>query len=123
MRCALSLDARDGQRREALLHRISQFGALARKHLPITLSGTHIQPFIVGADADAVSLASHMQELGFDLRAVRPPTVPENTARLRIALTLNASWAETEAMVLALAEHGGRLGLNAHLSAAACATR
>ncbi len=123
VRCALSLNARDGQRREALLHRISQFGALAGKHLPIALSGTHIQPFIVGADADAVSLASHMQQFGFDLRAVRPPTVPENTARLRIALTLNASWAETEAMVLALAEHAEQLGLNAHLSGAVCATR
>lgn len=124
VRRALALNSSDARRRDDLLRRVAEFGELAQRHLPISpLSGTHIQPFIVGADADAVSLASAMQAQGFDLRAVRPPTVPENTARLRIALTLNASWAQTEAMVAALANQVQHMGLDSRQSQAVCATR
>ena len=44
-----------------------------------------IVPFLVGADRDAVALADRVAAAGLDVRAVRPPTVPEGTARLRIA--------------------------------------
>ena len=46
------------------------------------------------------SLAAAMQARGFDIRAVRPPTVPEGTARLRLSLTLNVDEAH-------VAAHGG----------------
>jgi 8-amino-7-oxononanoate synthase len=52
-------------------------------------SGSHILPVLIGADRDAVDVAAFVQSHGFDVRAVRPPTVPEGTARLRIAITLN----------------------------------
>jgi 8-amino-7-oxononanoate synthase len=45
---------------------------------------------ILGADERALSVARALVSDGFDVRAVRPPTVPEGTARLRISLTLNA---------------------------------
>jgi len=45
-----------------------------------------ILPFPVGENDAAVSLASTLQSAGFDVRAVRPPTVPEGTARLRIVV-------------------------------------
>lgn len=67
-------------------------------------SGTHIQPVIVGADRRAVALAKAMQEAGFDIRAVRPPTVPEGTARLRISLTLNVDEATVTAMARTLGD-------------------
>jgi 8-amino-7-oxononanoate synthase len=38
----------------------------------------------VGADAAAVRLAQSLQARGYDVRAVRPPTVPEGSARLRV---------------------------------------
>ena len=53
----------------------------------LTSSRSHILPVIVGADRKAVALAGSLQQRGFDVRAIRPPTVPEGTARLRIALT------------------------------------
>jgi 8-amino-7-oxononanoate synthase len=50
-----------------------------------------------------------MQAAGFDIRAVRPPTVPEGTARLRISLTLNVTEQDVEHMVAALEHELGRI--------------
>lgn len=49
--------------------------------------GTHIVPIIIGDDAECVSVAARLQRAGFDIRAIRPPTVPEGTARLRLSLS------------------------------------
>lgn len=61
-----------------------------------------IVPIPVGADAEAVLLAQTMQNLGFDVRAVRPPTVPEGSARLRITTGAHVSDAEVDALAAAL---------------------
>ncbi len=50
-------------------------------------SGTHIIPVILGRDEDAINAAQILQDNGYDIRAIRPPTVPEKTARLRISLS------------------------------------
>ncbi|MEK1925626.1 MAG: 8-amino-7-oxononanoate synthase [Rhizobium giardinii] len=52
-------------------------------------SGSQILPVIIGDNGRAVRIAARMRAEGFDIRAIRPPTVPEGTARLRIAITLN----------------------------------
>lgn len=57
-------------------------------HLP--MSGSQIVPLIVGEDAATMRLAAAVQAEGFDVRGIRPPTVPPGTARLRVSLTLNA---------------------------------
>ena len=59
---------------------------------------------IIGADRAAVAVAASLQRRGFDIRAIRPPTVPEGTARLRIALTLNVNEAIVAELFEALAE-------------------
>jgi 8-amino-7-oxononanoate synthase len=67
-------------------------------------SGSQIQPIIVGADTAATRLAAVLRDKGFDIRAIRPPTVPEGTARLRIALTLNVNEAAIDSLFAALAD-------------------
>ncbi len=46
----------------------------------------YIVPLILGADDDAVAAARQLQDAGFDIRAIRPPTVPLGTARLRVSI-------------------------------------
>lgn len=88
-RAALGLLQSQPERREMLWSRV----ALAEQvfgPLGVSISGSQILPLIVGDDARAMALAAGVQEAGFDLRGIRPPTVPQGTARLRIAITLNA---------------------------------
>lgn len=74
-----------------------------RRCCGIEPSGSHILPVIVGPDTAAVALAAALQHRGLDVRAIRPPTVPENTARLRIALTLNVDEAAVTSLFEAIA--------------------
>ncbi len=63
-------------------------------------SGSHILPVVIGDDGRTMEVASALQQRGFDVRGIRPPTVPTGTSRLRISLTLNVD----EAAVAALAD-------------------
>ncbi len=60
----------------------------------LMLSGTPIQPLLVGANADAVRLSKSLLQRGLLVPAIRTPTVPVNTARLRI--TLSAAHSEDD---------------------------
>ncbi|QDT13927.1 aminotransferase class I/II-fold pyridoxal phosphate-dependent enzyme [Planctomycetes bacterium K23_9] len=73
-------------------------------HVDETESGVPIIPILIGSDADAIKLSSQLRAKGFFVPAIRPPTVPEGTARLRVSL----SAAHTEQMVDELADaiHG-----------------
>jgi 8-amino-7-oxononanoate synthase len=68
------------------------------KRLGLTVSGSQIQPVIIGEDRRAVALAEALQARGYDIRAIRPPTVPEGTARLRLALTLHVTTADLDTL-------------------------
>lgn len=56
-------------------------------------SNSHIIPVLIGSNEQSLKVAHQMREAGYDVRAVRPPTVPEGTARLR--LTVRASMEES----------------------------
>ncbi len=57
------------------------------------LSGfeSQIMPVIIGADKPTMALANRLQNAGYDIRGIRPPTVPRHTSRLRISITLNVT--------------------------------
>lgn len=102
VRAALGLVRSAPQRREALWARVR----LAERLLApwgVIVSGSPILPLIVGDDAAAMALAARLQASGFDVRGIRPPTVPAGTARLRIAITLNAGDNDIRALAEALA--------------------
>jgi 8-amino-7-oxononanoate synthase len=67
-------------------------------------SKSQIVPYIVGDNARAMGLASRLQARGFDIRGIRPPTVPAGTARLRVSLTLNVTEDDVSDMLDALIE-------------------
>lgn len=69
----------------SLIHRF-RVGAQALG-LALTPSITPIQPLVLGADAAAVQASEWLWRQGFLVSAIRPPTVPEGTARLRITLS------------------------------------
>jgi 8-amino-7-oxononanoate synthase len=71
------------------------------------LCGSQILPLIVGDNGRAMALAAALQARGFDIRGIRPPTVPHGTARLRISLTNNVGEEDVRAMLDALAEETG----------------
>jgi 8-amino-7-oxononanoate synthase len=71
-------------------------------------SDSQIVPYIVGDNARAMKLASALQARGFDVRGIRPPTVPVGTARLRISLTLNVGESDVRSLFDALTEETGR---------------
>lgn len=79
----------DGQQqREKLARHIADFRR-GMTHYPgeLTDSGSAIQPLIVGDNARALRLAARLREEGCWATAIRPPTVPTGSARLRLTLT------------------------------------
>lgn len=79
----------DGQqRRETLAQRVAEFrhGASGLAY-PLSDSQSAIQPLIVGDNARTLQLAERLREQGCWVTAIRPPTVPAGTARLRLTLT------------------------------------
>ncbi|WP_114287780.1 8-amino-7-oxononanoate synthase [Candidatus Halocynthiibacter alkanivorans] len=65
---------------------------------------SQIIPMIIGADKLTMAIATRLQQRGFDIRGIRPPTVPRKTARLRISITLNTSPEQVSQMFAALSE-------------------
>jgi 8-amino-7-oxononanoate synthase len=85
---SLKLIERDEWRREALARHIAQLKqelqSLRWKLLP---SMTPIQSLLIGDSTEALRLSQQLRERGLLVPAIRPPTVPQNTARLRISLS------------------------------------
>jgi 8-amino-7-oxononanoate synthase len=98
VREALQILVDESSRRTRLERLTAYAGCQMQSRLAKKPSGSQILPVIVGDSGRAVSIAREMQAEGFDVRAVRPPTVPEGTARLRISITLNVDEEKIEAM-------------------------
>ncbi|ADJ27930.1 8-amino-7-oxononanoate synthase [Nitrosococcus watsonii] len=101
---SLRLIETESWRRDKLTRLIAQFrqGA-AQLGLRLMDSPTPIQPLLVGDAGAAVKLSERLLARGILVTAIRPPTVPEGSARLRITLTVAHSEAQVARLLEALA--------------------
>ncbi len=103
VREAMRIMADEPQRRDALRALVAHAERVLAPDGALP-SGSQILPLILHEDARTMAVASSLQAKGFDVRGIRPPTVPQGTSRLRISLTLNATAADVDALGAALSE-------------------
>lgn len=101
---ALALVEADPSIVRALHARIGEFRRACEAQGVAARSATAIQPVIVGDSARAVALSARLREAGLLVPAIRPPTVPQGTARLRISLSAVHTRVQVETLVSALAQ-------------------
>jgi 8-amino-7-oxononanoate synthase len=86
LEASLEVIAGEPERRERLLER-----ARYLRHRLGLEGDSQIVPIIIGENDRAVAVARELQAAGFDVRAIRPPTVPSGTARLRVTVNQGLS--------------------------------
>ncbi|MFG0539348.1 8-amino-7-oxononanoate synthase [Pseudomonas sp. YQ_5] len=102
---SLELLRRETWRREHLAALIRQFREGAQQMgLQLMDSPTPIQPIVIGDSAKALRLSRLLRERGLLVTAIRPPTVPAGSARLRVTLSAAHSEAQVQLLLNALAE-------------------
>lgn len=102
---ALALAREEGWRRQQLAEHIDFFRAgAAQLGLPLLPSDTAIQPLMLGSSEAVLAASAALARRGLWVAAIRPPTVPEGTARLRIVLTAGHDRAQVQQLLDALAE-------------------
>lgn len=101
---SLRVIAHEPEHRERLHANIATFRQYAQlAGLALTESQTAIQPVIIGESAPTIVLSRALFEQGFHVVAIRPPTVPQGTARLRITLSAAHQGSQIERLVDTLA--------------------
>lgn len=105
-RKSLEIAQRESWRRERVLALTARFRKAAREaQLPLLDSNTPIQPVVLGSSEAALQAQRELHQAGFRVVAIRAPTVPQGSERLRVTL----SAAHTEAQVDALVERLGHI--------------
>jgi 8-amino-7-oxononanoate synthase len=105
MRASLKLVRSEPWRRAKLASLVMRFRRNAmRAGLPLLESYTPIQPIRLGDNARTLAASAALQERGFLVGAIRPPTVPPGEARLRVTLSALHNDRDVDALVGALAE-------------------
>ena len=87
------IESKEGQARRAHLNQLIAIWhqELQLDHWQISSSMTPIQPLVLGSNAAALLASQQLDEAGYWIPAIRPPTVPEGSARLRITFSANHS--------------------------------
>lgn len=86
---AIEIVETESKRRKRLLDLSNFLRALLKENgFQVSIENSQIVPVVIGESGKAVRVAEELQSAGFDVRAVRPPTVPPDTARLRVSLNV-----------------------------------
>jgi 8-amino-7-oxononanoate synthase len=87
------IEGEEGQARRSHLNQLIAIWhhELQLEHWQLSSSMTPIQPLVLGSNAAAISASKQLDEAGYWIPAIRPPTVPEGGARLRITFSANHS--------------------------------
>ncbi|HWZ64438.1 MAG TPA: 8-amino-7-oxononanoate synthase [Steroidobacteraceae bacterium] len=102
-RAALKVAQAEPWRRERLAALIERFRRQASAaHLPLADSHTPIQPLVLGSEAAVLAAQRALASSGFLVVAIRPPTVPKGSARLRVTLSAAHTDAQVDRLVAAL---------------------
>ncbi len=105
---SLRLVQEEDWRRTRLIHLVARFREGAESlGLSLLPSSTPIQPLLVGDDHRVLALAASLRDRGLLVGAIRPPTVPEGTGRLRITLCASHSDADVDRLLDELARCSG----------------
>jgi 8-amino-7-oxononanoate synthase len=111
-RMSLRLVQREVWRREYLQQLIARYRHGAEQlGLPVLPSETAIQPLLIGDNAAALALSETLWARGILITAIRPPSVPENSARLRITFSAAHTEKHLQQLLLALEEVCPRRGV------------
>jgi len=104
-RAAIDVARFEDWRRDRLTRLIAHFrSGAAERGLALMDSRTPIQPIVVGSSAAALEVSARVEADGFYVPAIRPPTVPEGKARLRVTLTALHAESDVERLLAALGE-------------------
>lgn len=101
VRASLCLLVEEPERRTQL-HALIDVAEVALAPFGALVTGSQIMPIILGDDVRTMQVAAALQDAGFDVRGIRPPTVPQGTSRLRISLTLNIDANDIELLAVKL---------------------
>jgi 8-amino-7-oxononanoate synthase len=102
-RVSLRIARQESWRRERLQQLVAHFRAGARQlGLPLLASSTPIQPVLAGSAQRALAWSRQLEAQGILVTAIRPPTVPEGSARLRITLSASHTEQQLERLLDAL---------------------
>lgn len=104
-RKALQIARHESWRRERLADNIGYFRQRAASlGLPLLDSHTPIQPVVLGSEATALAASAALWQRGYRVGAIRPPTVPEGSSRLRITLSATHDPRQIDGLLEALAK-------------------
>ncbi|MFT3858742.1 MAG: 8-amino-7-oxononanoate synthase [Aquabacterium sp.] len=107
LRAGLRLIREEPHRRahlRELIERLRQGVAEARLPWALMSSETAIQPLVIGSNEQALAVMDKLDQQGVWVPAIRPPTVPEGTARLRISLSAAHTLGHVDQLCAALAQ-------------------
>nr|WP_317514972.1 8-amino-7-oxononanoate synthase [Sphingomonas sp. C3-2] len=102
VRRAIGLVSSDPARATALRALADHAGGELHNRLGVPRTGTQVIPVVIGDNGRTMAIAARLQQAGFDVRGIRPPTVAPGTARLRLSITLNIGQSDVDALVDAL---------------------